>query len=451
MRGEAPRFTAMRPSSRWPSSSSARGSTDGGSRSRSRSLIRNGEGVEPSSAVCRAPPVLKTGWATGPGPLQAGGAREVAIIAPRWRRARRRRSRRRSGPAARTRPRVRPRRAARPTSSRRTRGAAAPPRHRGERRERLGVVAVAAAAARDGVLALEQRQHAVDRRHGRRVDHRRDAARAPERVQVAEQPEAGDVGHRVRAGRARRGGCAVVERRHRRDREGEQVVVAQAALARGRDRADAERLGEDEHVARARPRVGDQLVGMHGAGDRHPVLRLGIVDRMPADDRDPGRRRDVRAAAQDLAQDVPAELLEREGDDVHRRQRHPAHRVDVRQRVRRRDPAEVVGVVDDRREEVDRHHERDLVGQLEHRGVVSGIGADEQPRRLDGGQPPDDRQQRRCRQLASAARAVRKRRQRDRCRGVRLAHGRTAGPGIGWASELTVTAIASRAGEPAQP
>ena len=44
-------------------------------RSRSRSFIRNGEGVEPSSAGSRAPPVLKTGWATGPGPLQADPAR----------------------------------------------------------------------------------------------------------------------------------------------------------------------------------------------------------------------------------------------------------------------------------------------------------------------------------------------------------------------------------------
>jgi hypothetical protein len=31
---------------------------------------RSGEGVEPSSAIRRAPPVLKTGRATGPGPLQ---------------------------------------------------------------------------------------------------------------------------------------------------------------------------------------------------------------------------------------------------------------------------------------------------------------------------------------------------------------------------------------------
>jgi hypothetical protein len=66
---------------------------------------------------------------------------------------------------------------------------------------------------------------------------------------MAEQPEAGDVGHRVCAGGARRGGRRVVERGHRRDRPGEQVVVAPAALARRRDRADAERLGQDEHGA----------------------------------------------------------------------------------------------------------------------------------------------------------------------------------------------------------
>jgi hypothetical protein len=91
------------------------------------------------------------------------------------------------------------------------------------------------------------------------------------------------------------------ERRHRRHAPREQVVVAVAALARGRDRADAERLREHEHVTCARPRVRDELARIHGAGDRHPVLRLRIVDRVPADDRDPRLRRDVRAAAQDLA------------------------------------------------------------------------------------------------------------------------------------------------------
>ena len=79
-----------------------------------------------------------------------------------------------------------------------------PPRlgHRlGPGGEALGVGAVALRAARERLLALEQREHAVDRRDGGGVDLRRDAARRRQLVHVAEQAEARDVGERVRARR----------------------------------------------------------------------------------------------------------------------------------------------------------------------------------------------------------------------------------------------------------
>ena len=69
---------------------------------------------------------------------------------------------------------------------------------------------------------------------------------------------------------------------------------------------------------------------------------------------------------------VRAERLERERDEVQRADRRGAHRVDVGQRVGRRDPPEVIGVVDDRREEVDGLDDRQLVGELGRRRVVGG-------------------------------------------------------------------------------
>ena len=77
---------------------------------------------------------------------------------------------------------------------------------------------VPARAARERVLGLQQLQHAVDRGHGGRVDLRRQPAGRRQLVDVAQQPEAGDVGERVRAGRAGVLGRAVVERRHHLDR-----------------------------------------------------------------------------------------------------------------------------------------------------------------------------------------------------------------------------------------
>ena len=67
-------------------------------------------------------------------------------------------------------------------------------------------------------------------------------------------------------------------------------------------------------------------------------------------------------------------------DDVQRGERLAAHRVDVRQRVRGGDLPEEVRIVDDRREEVDRLHEREIVGQQEDARVVECLAADEQAR-----------------------------------------------------------------------
>ena len=69
----------------------------------------------------------------------------------------------------------------------------------------------------------------------------------------------------------------------------------------------------------------------------------------------------------------PPSCVERERHQVQRGDRARAHRVDVGERVRRGDPAEVVRVVDDRREEVDGRHDRQVVGHPVDRGVVGRL------------------------------------------------------------------------------
>ena len=77
------------------------------------------------------------------------------------------------------------------------------------------------------------------------------------------------------------------------------------------------------------PRVAPDAVGVHEAGDREAVERLGRRDRVAAEDRRSGRDRDVGAAAQDrahiLAGEVGGEAADRE-----REERLAAHREDVR-------------------------------------------------------------------------------------------------------------------------
>jgi hypothetical protein len=159
-----------------------------------------------------------------------------------------------------------------------------------------------------------------------------------------------------------------------------QLGVARPRLIAVATAPAPERLGQHERVAGAAAGVRQHRVGCDDAGDGHAVLGLRVVDRVAADERGAGGRRGVRAAAQDLAQHVRPERLEREGDEVERRHRPAAHRVDVRQRVGRGDAPERVGVVDDRREEVDRLHDRDVLGELHDARIVGRVGGDEHAR-----------------------------------------------------------------------
>jgi hypothetical protein len=74
---------------------------------------------------------------------------------------------------------------------------------------------------------------------------------------------------------------------------------------------------------------------------------------------------------------APASLILK-ADDVQRRQRLAVHRVHVGERVGRRDRAVGERVVDDRREEVDRLHDRPLRIQRDHPRVVGPFHADDQ-------------------------------------------------------------------------
>ena len=97
--------------------------------------------------------------------------------------------------------------------------------------------------------------------------------------------------------------------------------------------------------------------------------------KQPAGARDVARRRRARARAARTASPSRGHA-----DEVQREQRGAAHRVHVGERVRRGDAAPVVRVVDDRREEVGGHDDREVVAQPVDRGVVGGVEADEEIR-----------------------------------------------------------------------
>ena len=116
---------------------------------------------------------------------------------------------------------------------------------------------------------------------------------------------------------------------------------------------------------------------MDGADDGETVLRLVVADRVAACEDRARAADDLVGAREDLAQHLRRQLLRKCGDRE-REQRRPAHREDVVECVRRRDRAEVAGVVHDRREEVDREDERALVVEAIDGGVVRRIEPHEQ-------------------------------------------------------------------------
>ena len=118
-----------------------------------------------------------------------------------------------------------------------------------------------------------------------------------------------------------------------------------------------------------RAALAQQLVGMGGADHREAVLGLRVADRVAAGQRPAGLADLGRGALEDRRQDVPRQVLG-EGRDREREEHPAAHREHVGERVRRGDLAVRPRVVDQRREEIERPDDREVVADAVGRGVV---------------------------------------------------------------------------------
>ena len=136
------------------------------------------------------------------------------------------------------------------------------------------------------------------------------------------------------------------------------------------------------------PVLGGVTIGLIELWRRHREARVA-VDPVEANALRGGRR----PAGQDRAQDLGAEPLDRERHDVQTGQRPSPHRVDVAEGVGRGDPAEVVRVVDDGREKVDRLDQGQIVAEAVDPGVVAGGVADQNVGVRDGWQAAQDLRQ----------------------------------------------------------
>ena len=144
-----------------------------------------------------------------------------------------------------------------------------------------------------------------------------------------------------------------------------------------RRNADAERLRQKQYVTFFCAGVCQHLVGMGKARHGQTVLRLVVVNGVTAGDERARLVDLVIAAAQHRVYGLARHRF-RHGHDVQAQLRLCAHRIDIRQRVRRRDLAEGVRIVINRREKVHRLHDGQFIGYLVDRRVIALVKAHDQ-------------------------------------------------------------------------
>ena len=191
---------------------------------------------------------------------------------------------------------------------------------------------------------------------------------------MAEQPEPRHVRDRVRHHRPDGIGGGPVQRAHPPHGLGR---VGEPPLRTAQDERGAERLRQVEKVAGPRAGLRPHRLRIDGADDGQAVLLLGVANRVAAGEQRPGIADGAFRPGKDTPHDLHGQVF-RERRHGEGQQRQAPHREDVVERVRRRDRAEVVGVVDDRREEVDGEDQRPLGVEPVDGGVVGRVEADQQ-------------------------------------------------------------------------
>ena len=207
---------------------------------------------------------------------------------------------------------------------------------------------------------------------------------------MAEQTEAGDVGHGVDAVEAR-------EHRTRRVQLGlavdQRFVVALAQAAALERRAvdpGAQGLAENQPVPRTRPVVAPDVRRVDHPDHDEAVDRLDRIDGMPARHRNAGEAADIRSTFENAPDRLERQHVDRHADQRQREERRRTHGIDVGNRSRRGNAPEIVGIIDNGREEIGRRYNGLLLADLVDRGVVAGFVPDQKLRgkdaRLDAGQ-----------------------------------------------------------------
>ena len=171
--------------------------------------------------------------------------------------------------------------------------------------------------------------------------------------------------------------CGLVQGGHQHLGKFDALLRGHVRLGSCGDDADADGLGEQQHIPRLGPGVGQHLVRVDEARHRQAVLRLLVQDAVAAGDEGSGLVDLVIASPQQLVDSILGHVR-RDSHDVQAQLGFTAHGVHVAEGVGGRDLAEEIGVVGNRREEIHRLHQGQVLGDLVDAGVVALVKAHQQ-------------------------------------------------------------------------
>jgi hypothetical protein len=145
-----------------------------------------------------------------------------------------------------------------------------------------------------------------------------------------------------------------------------------ALTGAGYEQPGAERLREHERVAGPTSALAQESIGMGRADHGKAVLGFRIADRVASGERPAALPNGFRGAVEHLGHDVAWQLIG-ERRDRQREQDAATHREHVAHRVRCGDLPEGPRVVDQRREEVDRPDDREVVADAIRSRVIGRL------------------------------------------------------------------------------
>src|SRR6185312_9736951 len=197
---------------------------------------------------------------------------------------------------------------------------------------------------------LCQRSYIIEQGNVRHADTRHESRSTTHLQKMTEQPKTRHVRHSVYAR-----DCGQLRARAIQARRGinQRLITlgGESLLPEGGgEYADAERLAEHQGISRMCLAVAFHAMRMHHPDGCQTVDRLDRVDAVPACNRNAGLRADDLATAEDLADRRERQRLDRHAENRECQNGRTAHRIDVRERVSRRNAAEIERIIDDRHE-----------------------------------------------------------------------------------------------------